>query len=41
MEFAGTRPQRELWLARKGEDGVREYVATRNADSIDGLPAFD
>jgi len=40
MEFVATRPQRELWLERKGEQGTRDYVAERNAVSIDGLPAF-
>jgi hypothetical protein len=40
MEPAGERPQRERWLASKGADGLREYVAERNAASIDGLPAF-
>jgi hypothetical protein len=40
MEFVATRPQRDLWLERKGEQGLRDYVAERNAVSIDGLPAF-
>ncbi len=40
MELVATRPQRDLWLERKGEQGVRDYVAERNAASIDGLPAF-
>jgi Pyridoxamine 5'-phosphate oxidase len=40
MDFLGTRPQRELWLARKGPQGVRDYVRDENARSIDGLPAF-
>jgi Pyridoxamine 5'-phosphate oxidase len=40
MELAGQRPQRERWLAQKGPDGLREYVVERNAESIDGLPAF-
>ena len=40
MEFVATRPQRDLWLERKGEDGMRDYVRERNAASIDGLPAF-
>jgi hypothetical protein len=40
MDFVGTRPQRELWLERKGEQGLRDYVDERNATSIDGLPAF-
>ncbi|HET7137145.1 MAG TPA: pyridoxamine 5'-phosphate oxidase family protein [Gaiellaceae bacterium] len=41
MDYAGERPQREAWNARKGADGLRAYVAERNAVSIDGLPAFD
>lgn len=40
MEFVATRPQREGWLERKGEQGIRDYVRERNAASIDGLPAF-
>lgn len=40
LEYVGARPQREAWLARKGEAGIRDYVATENAQSIDGLPAF-
>jgi hypothetical protein len=40
MEYVGERPQRALWLARKGVDGVREYVREQNAASIDGLPAL-
>jgi hypothetical protein len=41
MDFVGTRAQRARWLESKGEDGLRTYVAERNAVSIDGLPAFD
>jgi hypothetical protein len=40
MEFVGIRPQRVRWLEQKGPDGLREYVHERNAESIDGLPAF-
>jgi hypothetical protein len=40
MDFVAERPQRELWLERKGGDGVRDYVREKNASSIDGLPAF-
>ena len=39
MEYVGERPQREAWVAKKGADGLREYVAEKNAMSIDGLPA--
>jgi hypothetical protein len=41
MDLVATRPQRERWLASKGDEGLREYVRERNAVSIDGLPAFD
>lgn len=41
MEYAGERPQRQAWNANRGPDGLRAYVAERNAVSIDGLPAFD
>jgi hypothetical protein len=41
MDLVAGRPQRERWLASKGDDGLREYVRERNASSIDGLPAFD
>ena len=40
MDFVAERPQRDLWLARKGEADVRDYVREKNAASIDGLPAF-
>jgi Pyridoxamine 5'-phosphate oxidase len=40
MEYVGERPQRELWLDRKGADGVRAYVRDKNALSLDGLPAL-
>jgi hypothetical protein len=39
MEYAGERPQRDAWVASKGADGLRDYVAEKNACSIDGLPA--
>jgi predicted pyridoxine 5'-phosphate oxidase superfamily flavin-nucleotide-binding protein len=41
MDFAGGRPQRELWLERMGAQAVRDSVREGNARSIDGLPAFD
>ena len=40
MDYVGERPQREAWLRSKGGDGVRTYVEERNAESLDGLPAF-
>ena len=41
MEYVGERPQRDLWIDRKGDDGLRDYVREKNAVSIDGLPALD
>ena len=41
MDYVAARPQRDAWLARKGEQGVRDYVREQNAVSVDGLPAFD
>jgi len=40
MEYVAERPQRGLWLERKGAAGVREYVREQNAQSLDGLPAL-
>ena len=39
MEYVGERTQRDAWVAKKGAEGLREYVAEKNATSIDGLPA--
>jgi hypothetical protein len=45
MEHRGGRPQRMAWvetkLAQGGDAALAEYVATRNAESIDGLPGID
>jgi hypothetical protein len=41
MEFVAERPQRARWVAAKGPAGLRDYVAEKNAASIDGLPAVD
>ena len=40
MDFVGERPQRERVARAEGPRGLREYVVERNAESIDGLPAF-
>ncbi len=40
MDFVDERPQRALWLERKTDDEVRDYVREKNAESIDGLPAL-
>lgn len=41
MEYAGERPQRDAWLAKKGPEALREYVVEKNTVSIDGLPAVE
>jgi predicted pyridoxine 5'-phosphate oxidase superfamily flavin-nucleotide-binding protein len=45
MEFVGPRPQYERWaetkLRKGGEHALDEYMADKNAVSIDGLPAVD
>jgi hypothetical protein len=41
MRFEGTRTQYEAWVDKKVRDGGLEaYVAEKNAESIDGLPAL-
>jgi hypothetical protein len=40
LRFESERTQLPAWAERKGEDGLREYQLTRNAESIDGLPAL-
>lgn len=37
MRFVGERDQLPAWAARKGEAGLAEYRAAKNAASIDGL----
>lgn len=38
MDHAGDRPVLHDWAVDKGEDGLREYWATRNTTTIDGAP---
>jgi hypothetical protein len=44
MDPVGERPNARRWaegkLRRQGPDALRDYVAERNAESIDGLPAL-
>jgi hypothetical protein len=41
MEFKGKRTQYDAWVQKKVRDGgLDEYVAKKNAASIDGLPAL-
>jgi predicted pyridoxine 5'-phosphate oxidase superfamily flavin-nucleotide-binding protein len=40
MQFEGKRSQYDAWVDKKLRDGgLDEYVATKNRESIDGLPA--
>lgn len=38
FDFVGEREQLNDWAAAKGEDGIRDYWAQKNALSIDGVP---
>jgi len=37
-EFVGERPQMAAWIEKKGAGGLVQYRATKNRESIDGLP---
>ena len=39
-EFVGHRQQLIDWADKKGPDGVEEYKAKKNRESIDGLPGL-
>lgn len=39
MRYDGERETLRRWAVKKGEDGMADYRAKRNAESIDGLPA--
>jgi hypothetical protein len=39
-EYAGERSQLVAWAERIGTDGVAEYKAKKNGQSIDGLPGL-
>jgi hypothetical protein len=45
MSYEGERPHMEAWAEKKMRVGggaeIEAYVAEKNAESIDGLPAFD
>ena len=40
MCFEAERTQLPAWAERKGEDGLLDYQRTKNAASIDALPAL-
>ena len=41
MRYEGERSRLNEWAEAKGPEGLIEYRATKNATSIDGLPALD
>jgi hypothetical protein len=41
LRYEGERTQLQAWAERKGAEGLREYQETKNAESIDGLPALE
>ena len=41
MEFIAARPKLEQWADHRGPDGLEQYWADRNTESIDGIPALD
>ena len=42
MTYEGKRTQFEAWVDKQTRDGAMPaYVAEKNAESIDGLPAID
>jgi hypothetical protein len=41
MRYEGERPRLNEWAEARGAEGLAEYRATKNAVSIDGLPALD
>jgi hypothetical protein len=40
MEFVGPRTRLLEWAEARGEDGLEEYRAGKNATSISGLPGW-
>jgi hypothetical protein len=40
FEFVGDRDLLDRWTERRGDEALVDYRATRNAESIDGLPAL-
>jgi hypothetical protein len=40
MDFRSDRPTMDQWSTRKGEEGIRDYWAEKNTNSIDGLPSL-
>ncbi|MEO5658155.1 MAG: pyridoxamine 5'-phosphate oxidase family protein [Nitrospiria bacterium] len=41
LDYQGERGVLDIWAEKKGADQLRSYRRTKNARSIDGLPALD
>jgi hypothetical protein len=41
MDYVDDRDSYERYTDRKTDEEIEEYRVTRNAESIDGLPAWD
>lgn len=41
MRYEGERPTLIEWAERRGDDGLVEYWAEKNVQTIDGIPALD
>jgi len=40
FEYKGERRQLELWAEKRGEEGLKDYRAQKNRQSIDGVPGI-
>lgn len=40
MDLVAERDVLDLWTAKKGDEGLADYWATRNTTSLDGLPGL-
>jgi hypothetical protein len=40
MDYVGQRTRLLEWAEARGPEGLADYRRTKNAQSIDGLPAF-
>lgn len=41
MKYEGERTELDEWAAKKGDAGLADYRATKNARSLDGLPGVE
>jgi hypothetical protein len=38
MDYRGERPDADAWVAGKGPEGLRDYWAEKNRETLDGFP---